>query len=96
MPACALPLASMARQKKNRHIRGKLEDSAEGLTTRDAPGGKTMLEAGELERAQGLLQAALAAGNSEAALKICEDFEMEVISLSRRLGGTCPRSPYLC
>ena len=48
-----------------------------------------MLEAGALEREQGLLQAALAAGNSEASPKICEDFEMEVTSRS----SPCRRAP---
>jgi hypothetical protein len=76
--ASAPPLASkVAPEEKTRQAE---EDSAVRLTTREARGGKTMLEAGALERAQGLLQAALAAGNSEAALKICEDFEMEVTS----------------
>jgi len=73
------------------------EDSAVRLTTREARGGKTMLEAGALERAQGLLQAALAAGNSEAALKICEDFEMEVISRSRPCRrAALPPFPPIC
>jgi len=85
--ASAPPLASkVAPEEKTRQAE---EDSAVRLTTREARGGKTMLEAGALERAQGLLQAALAAGNSEAALKICEDFEMEVISRSR----PCRRAP---
>lgn len=52
------------------------------------------LEPGALHRAQALLHGALAAGRSEEALKICEDFEMEVLFLSRlAYVRPCPRQP---
>ena len=70
-------------QRRQEQLGGGIRGEAGGLLVKPRRSRAMELHPQTVDAARTLLQGALSAKNSEEALKICEDFEMEVRSLAQ-------------